>query len=77
MARDEKLIERIRARPVQADFSDVRRLLELEGWVLARTAGSHHQFTKAGERTLSVPVHNHRVKRYILNEICHRLGLDA
>ncbi|MSQ09477.1 MAG: type II toxin-antitoxin system HicA family toxin [Dehalococcoidia bacterium] len=77
MARDEKLIERVRDRPVRADFSDVRRLLELEGWTLAGTSGSHHQFTKPGERTLSVPVHNHRVKRYILDEICRLLGLDA
>lgn len=32
----EKLIERIRARPVEADFSDVEALLEMFGWSLDR-----------------------------------------
>jgi predicted RNA binding protein YcfA (HicA-like mRNA interferase family) len=36
-------------------------LLEANGWRLQRVSGSHHIYTKAGERKiLSVPVHGNR-----------------
>ena len=77
MTQLDKLIERIRARPPEASFSDVRRLLETYGWVLKRQTGSHAQFTKPGEGTQSVPLVSGRsVKRYILDQIIDRLGLD-
>ena len=77
MTQLDKLIERIRARPPEASFSDVRRLLETYAWVLKRQTGSHAQFTKPGERTQSVPLVKGRyVKRYILDQIIERLGLD-
>ncbi len=77
MTQLEKLIERIRARLPQADFSDVYRLLEAFGWTLDRKRGSHYYFTKPGERTQPVPtVSGRKVKRYILDQICERLGLD-
>ena len=73
----DKLIERIRARPPEASFSDVRRLLESYGWVLKGRKGSHAHFTKPGERTRTVPLVSGRsVKRYILDQIIERLGLD-
>ena len=73
----DKLIQRIRSRPPEASFSDVRRLLETYGWVLKRQTGSHAQFTKPGERTQTVPLVSGRyVKRYILDQIIDRLGLD-
>jgi predicted RNA binding protein YcfA (HicA-like mRNA interferase family) len=77
VTRREKLIERIRARPPEADFDDVRRVLEAFGWTLARERGSHAHFVKAGELTISVPrVGGRKVKRAYLNVICRRLGLD-
>ena len=73
----DKLIERIRARPPEASFSDVRRLLESHGWTFKRQEGSHAHFTKLGERTQTVPlVRGRSVKRYILDQIIERLGLD-
>ena len=37
------------------------RLLELNGWKLQRISGSHHIYTKSGERkVLSIPVHGNR-----------------
>jgi predicted RNA binding protein YcfA (HicA-like mRNA interferase family) len=72
----QKLIDRIRARPPQASFDDVRQLLETFGWQQARQSGSHVSFTKQGERTIVVPKHNEKVKRVYLDEICSRLGLD-
>ncbi len=77
MTRHDKLIERIRARPPEASYSDVKRLLEAYGWVLKPLKGSHAHFTKPGERTQTVPLVSGRfVKRYILDRIIERLGLD-
>jgi predicted RNA binding protein YcfA (HicA-like mRNA interferase family) len=37
---------------------DLCRLLDARGWTLQRLAGSHHIYSKAGERKIiSVPVH--------------------
>ncbi|MBI2171923.1 MAG: type II toxin-antitoxin system HicA family toxin [Chloroflexi bacterium] len=73
----DKLIERIKARPPEADFSDVRQLLEGFGWALAREKGSHAMFTKEGQRTIAVPkVGGRKVKRTYLNQICEILGLE-
>ena len=77
MTQLDKLIERIRAQPPEASFSDVRRLLEGHGWTLKRQKGSHAHFTKPGEGTQTVPmVKGRSVKRYILAQIIERLGLD-
>jgi predicted RNA binding protein YcfA (HicA-like mRNA interferase family) len=43
-------------------FSEVRRMLESKGYTLARISGSHHVFTKAGARSVPIPVHNGKVK---------------
>jgi predicted RNA binding protein YcfA (HicA-like mRNA interferase family) len=76
MTRRDKLVERIRRRPPTAKFSDVRLLLEDGGWILARTKGSHHSFTKPGSNQFTVPVHNGDVKRVYLDRLCELLGLD-
>lgn len=77
MRRRERLIARIRARPPQADFADVRSLLEEFGWRMDRQRGSHVSFTKEGERTITVPlISGRRVGRTYLTLICERLGLD-
>jgi predicted RNA binding protein YcfA (HicA-like mRNA interferase family) len=34
--------------------SEIIKILKENGWVLARTKGSHHQFTKDG-KTVTVP----------------------
>lgn len=72
----EKLIERIRRRPPEARFSDVRRLLIAFGWAEDRSSGSHVVFVKAGERSISVPKSGEKVKRVYLDQLCVRLGLD-
>ncbi|HEY7031325.1 MAG TPA: hypothetical protein VH482_08370 [Thermomicrobiales bacterium] len=76
MSRRAKLIERIRARPPQADWDDVRALLEDFGWTLARQ-GKERVFTKPGEYPIVVgTVGGRKVKRVYLAMICERLGLD-
>jgi predicted RNA binding protein YcfA (HicA-like mRNA interferase family) len=76
MSQREKLIARIRARPSEAYFTDVRKLLELFGWNCRAGTGSHRAFTKPGERTITVPIKDEKVRRVYLDEICERLGLD-
>ncbi len=78
MSRRDKLIARVCARPPEADFSDVRALLEEFGWQLGRERGSHVTFVKAGEFPITVPKSGGRkVKRVYLDMICQRLGLDG
>ena len=77
MTQFDKLIARILARPPEAEFRDVRHLLEAYGWQLDRIRGSHVHFTKSGERTLSIPlVRGRRVKRRYLDLVINRLGLN-
>ncbi len=77
MSKREKLIDHIRARPPEADFNDVRCLLEHHGWSLDREKGSHTVFVKMGEFPIIVPKSGgHKVKRTYLDQICERLGLD-
>ncbi len=77
MTRRDKLVEKIRRRPPEADFNDVRRLLEAFDWTFDRQVGSHTFFVKPNEHTISVPlVSGRKVKRRYLDEICELLGLD-
>ena len=77
MSRRKKLIEKIRARPVEAEYSDVERLMKDFGWTLDRTKGSHAIFTKPGWYPMSVPTkHARKVKRIYLDKICELLELD-
>lgn len=77
MTKRDKLIARIVARPTTASFDDVRSVLLMHGWEHASTKGSHQRFTKAGERSIIVPLkHGTQVKRVYLDQVCVRLGLD-
>lgn len=77
MTKRDKLIESIIARPSTASFKDVHTVLVLFGWEHASTKGSHARFRKAGERSITIPIHNGNVKRVYLDQICERLELDA
>jgi len=76
MTRRDKLVERIRRRPAEAKFSEVRSLLVMFEWEHVPTDGSHERFRKKGERSITVPVHSGKVGRVYLDEICDKLGLD-
>jgi predicted RNA binding protein YcfA (HicA-like mRNA interferase family) len=40
---------------------DLARLVQQRGWILARTHGSHHVFTKSGRRErIVIPVHGNQ-----------------
>jgi predicted RNA binding protein YcfA (HicA-like mRNA interferase family) len=61
MTKRDKLRERLKNNSKDATFSDIRKLLELEGFTLDRATGSHYIFEK-NDITFVVPVHNNRVK---------------
>ena len=78
MTRRDKLVDRIRAQPTEADFEDVEVLLKAYGWTIDRQRGSHVIFVKHGERPIVVPkLGGRKVKRVYLVELCERLGLDV
>jgi len=77
MAKRDKLIARIRARPPEASFDDVMLLLLEFGWEMRGQQGSHCVFVKPGEYPITVPLlKGRKVKRRYLDVICERLGLD-
>lgn len=77
MSKRDKLVSLMVSRPSEATFADVKAILEMFGWELARTKGSHHSFKKPGEGTIIVPVTGGtKVKRHYLDQICSQLGLD-
>lgn len=53
------------------------RVLEKEGWRLARTTGSHHLFRHADNpHVLSVPVHARDMKRGLLSDLIDDAGIS-
>lgn len=68
MGKREKLIARLTNSLQNATFSDIRNLLEYEGFYLERVTGSHHIF-KYAETTFVIPVHNNRVKAIYVRKV--------
>jgi predicted RNA binding protein YcfA (HicA-like mRNA interferase family) len=68
MGKREKLIERLTNSPQNAIFSDIRNLLEYEGFYLDRVKGRHYVF-KYAETTFVIPVHNNRVKAIYVRKV--------
>ncbi|MGV0023543.1 type II toxin-antitoxin system HicA family toxin [Phormidesmis priestleyi] len=68
MSKREKLREKLKNNPNDATFSEIRKLLEQEGFLLDRITGSHHIFIK-DEVTFVVPVHNNRVKTIYVKRV--------
>ena len=68
MSKRDKLRERLKNNPASARFSDIRKLLEYEGFVLDRITGSHHIFLK-DDITFVIPVHNNKVKTVYVKRV--------
>jgi predicted RNA binding protein YcfA (HicA-like mRNA interferase family) len=54
------------------------RLIEANGWVLQRIKGSHHIYSKPGERKIvSIPVHGNRdLKLGLVNRLSRDAGIE-
>jgi len=77
MTQRDKLIAKMRARPVEADFSDIEKTLEIFGWKRMRQKGSHFSYGKWGVAEIfTVAVHNGKVKQIYIKKLCALLGLD-
>jgi predicted RNA binding protein YcfA (HicA-like mRNA interferase family) len=57
---------------------DVCRVLEQRGWILRRTKGSHHIYSKAGERwIITVPIDGNRsLKPGLCRAILKMAGIE-
>jgi predicted RNA binding protein YcfA (HicA-like mRNA interferase family) len=55
--------------PNEERFAAIRKLLEENGWRLARISSSHHIFEKVGYPLLSIPVHHGKVKPAYVRKI--------
>jgi predicted RNA binding protein YcfA (HicA-like mRNA interferase family) len=58
--------------------SEMCRLVEANGWVLQRVKGSHHIYSKTGERKIiSIPVHgNKNLKPGLANRVARDAGVE-
>ena len=66
MSKREKLRQKLRQQPAEADMQDVQTLLQRFGFTLVRTHGSHHIFEyDDGKRfqQIVIPLHGRRVKK--------------
>lgn len=55
MSVKEKLEQKLKNNPKNAMFEDLQKLLELNGYKLNSTKGSHHTFAKAGAKHITLP----------------------
>lgn len=55
--------------PSPVRYAAVKKMLEAKGYTHARTAGSHHIFTKPGVPSESIPVHKGLVKHGYVKRI--------
>ena len=77
MARYDKVVDRLKRRPPEADFENVRRLLEAHGWQMRRGGKHTALFTKGGRLPLTIPtVRGKTVKRYIIDQVLTALDLN-
>ncbi|HYW19983.1 MAG TPA: type II toxin-antitoxin system HicA family toxin [Nodularia sp. (in: cyanobacteria)] len=68
MVKKDKLLEILKNSPNNVTFSEIRKLLELEGFALDRITGSHHIFKK-DETIFVIPVHNNRIKSVYVKRV--------
>ena len=69
MSRSDKLIGKVEShRQGDFPFAELRRYLELYGWVVVRIEGSHHRFAREGYDSLTVSVHGGKAKASAVKE---------
>jgi predicted RNA binding protein YcfA (HicA-like mRNA interferase family) len=68
MGKREKLIDRLTSNPENTTFTDIRNLLEYEGFYLDRVTDSHHVFIYA-ETIFVIPIHHNKVKEIYVHKV--------
>ncbi len=72
MSKRERLRQKLRSLPADADMRDVQTLLERFGFKFVRTRGSHHIFEyDDGKRSSQIvfPLHGNKVKRVYIRRV--------
>lgn len=75
MSQIEKLIAMMRNAKSDVRFSDLENILLHVGYENVRQKGSHVHFRKQGMPSLTLPVHNGKVKKVYVRDIINLLGL--
>ncbi len=68
MGKREKLIDRLTNNPQHTTFSDLRNLLEYEGFYLDQVTDTHHVYIYA-KTIFLIPVHNNKVKTIYVQKV--------
>ena len=68
MTKKQKLLEKIKNNPIDVTFSDIKKLLAEEGFMLQRITGSHHIFKK-DDVIFVIPVHQNHVKSVYVKRV--------
>lgn len=72
----DRSLERLKSGTPEADFADVRRVLEGLGYVQRRQRGSHVTFKKPGEPSIPLPlVAGRKVRRIYVEQFLNKLQL--
>lgn len=69
-----KLIEKIQNQPTNANYNDIKKILEYFGYELKSVRGSHHKFAK-GNETIIIPYHK-PIKEIYVTKILNRIKGD-
>jgi len=75
MSQLEKLIEKIKNAKASVRFVDLEKILLHAGYERLRQKGSHVHFRKAGALSLTIPVHNNKVKKVYAKEVINLLEI--
>jgi hypothetical protein len=68
MGKREKLIDRLTNSPQNTTFTDIRNLLEYEGFYLDRVTDRHHVFIYA-ETIFVIPINHNNVKTIYVEQV--------
>ena len=78
MADVDRIVAKLRRYPPEAEFREVRQVLEAYGWRLDRQSGSHVVFDKPGRLPVGIPlVSGRRVKRPYIRQILRLIDQEA
>lgn len=75
MTKKEKRLEDLQNLKADASFQVVKTVLEENGYELTASKGSHFRFKKSNKPSISIPVHNGKVKKVYIKEILKLIQL--
>ncbi|MFH1253432.1 MAG: type II toxin-antitoxin system HicA family toxin [Candidatus Uhrbacteria bacterium] len=75
MSQFEKLLEKISNTKTSVRFVELEKILLSAGYKRQRQKGSHVHFRKPGSPSLTIPVHNNKVKKVYVREVINLLEI--